>query len=202
MSVHTYKDIQEEKFTPLKWEDFDRYWTIDYIETDIPTMRFQWLPYEMAFVSLKQGELLKAKGVEITPADKPITNKEVLVWGTTRKDPKRNLTVRWFCNLARTGWYWTKDPLGNTDYQGVSYGNWEFVGLTAKTPEQVIRETMLVAIAKMDVPSELKYHACTIPLWKNMVYEAIENQTVAARFAVENVNAGSRTCIVNGVRCG
>ncbi len=200
MAIYTYQDIIHGKFRPMAWEAFSVHYTIDEIETgELPLIRFRWLPREAAYISEKEAKQLANKGLGILPADRPTLGKEFVVWGAkVLHNGDLSVCTRWFCNYRRYGWAWTKEAYDSPKYEGVIYANRDFIGLYQETPEQVIRETLLVAIAKLDVPSELKYHVKMHRLWRNLLDDAILHKTKYAEDALCGLIGGTAECTING----
>lgn len=194
MAIYTYQDIVSGEFNPRKWEDFARFWNVNYIDAaQTPRMTFQWLPREAAYVSAEQAATLKVYAP--VPADKPTPEKAFLVWGSKlNADGELNVINRYFKNNA-AGWVWGPSEAILTNTKTLEYG--DFAGLEPENSELRIHYSLVAAIAKLDVPSELKYHIKVESLWERMLIEALATPYFAARNTPTRY--GHSPCWVNGV---
>jgi hypothetical protein len=83
------------------------------------------------------------------------------------------------CNFRRYSWAYTDDPKGLTGYGGgVVYANGNDGGLNCSSSEQVVRETLVRTLCKMEhrgCPSKLLYGQEGRGLVQKLLKDALEN---------------------------
>ena len=96
------------------------------------------------------------------------------------------------CNFRRYSWAYTDDPKGLTGYGGgVIYANGNDGGLNCSSSEQVVRETLVRTLCKMEhrgCPSKLLYGQKGRGLTNRLLKDALSNIRVHATFPMRSPN--------------
>lgn len=177
-----------EKFLKAKFGDYEKTAKLEVVCSsegrDIPRVHYSWTPeFLITTGDEEEAKAMAAAGFEMEH-HKNEHQPEHSYWSVSvqLKDRVRHL---WFMNFRRYGWAWTDEPDGEAGYcSGHTYANGTAIAGLATTPEEVIRDSLVVAWTKLQEKHELpNVFFCreAEAVLKFLLDDAIANMTEHAR---------------------
>lgn len=186
----TFRDLMTGKAIPQQQKA-----VVDYVaatpDCSLPKLRFRWISTNLlADLSDSDMEKIQEKfPTEIEDAHHGSKSLNKLWVARVDKEGMLLWSQMYFCNFRRYGWAETSSPCGRTGYNNdVTYANQTDGGITTRTPEEVVRDTLIRAIAISRIPKHLKYCTAVRPLWDRLLKDALENISDFATHAVGSTN--------------
>jgi len=162
----TYSIVGNRKFIPA----------IEYLTKGLPRIIFTWVEEHYVQVTDEEEDLLISKGLLSKREHYEGTGKRGFLVVKVRDKQVVTTTVT-FCNFRRYSWSWalheSRDGYGFGC--GPVYANGTDGGVQASSPEQVVRDTFILALAKLPVPNEIVRSLGVRPLLERLLKDAIDN---------------------------
>lgn len=144
-------------------------------ESSLPRVCFSW--QKRYYLGLTPEEAAKLDTPNILPS---YEGRDFFVWA--RKVHKGETRVKHvtFMNFRRYGWCTAPGFDAGGGYSGIIYANGEDGGIPADSPEQVVRDTLVAAVAGLPacihkVPRELVYSAHAREAFEFLLEDALVN---------------------------
>lgn len=148
---------------------------------------FRWTPRQFVNFGPHQiAALLEAH--KITEEDIKYSKEYVYCSWVDSETGKPSVKEMTICNFRRYGWCGSPSWDAQYGFGGVIYSNRNPLGPSQQTGEQVVRESLVKAIAELRCPAGLKYNSAVTPLWDRLLDEALANLSRFAYSATHNTN--------------
>lgn len=133
-------------FTPCAYNTYEQTAKVELVQTkdcNIPRLHFTWVPeYHIYSLDKETMEKLVAAGFTCETQYKNFGDESPDRWSCFVQGKKEQHL--WFMNFRRYGWSWTSDEDGEYGYcDGHVYANGTAVAFLARTPEDVIRDSLV-----------------------------------------------------------